>query len=68
MQKVTYHIPNISCHHCIHTIKTELEEQGGVVSVEGDLDSKCIVISYNPPAAPELLVDILKEINYPPDL
>ena len=30
MTTVTYSIPNISCMHCVHTIKTEVSELAGV--------------------------------------
>jgi copper chaperone CopZ len=40
MKTVTYNIPNISCGHCVHTIKMEVSELEGVQSVEADADSQ----------------------------
>ena len=40
MTTVTYHIPAISCEHCVHTIKTELSDLQGIARVEGDVESK----------------------------
>ena len=36
MEKQTFSIPNISCNHCVMTIKNELDELEGVVTVDGD--------------------------------
>jgi len=36
MEKQTFIIPNISCGHCVMSIKSELNELDGVKSVEGD--------------------------------
>ncbi len=67
MKTVTYTIPNISCGHCVHTIKTEVGEIAGVKSVEADLKvRKSPSISIDP-ANEEQIIDLLKEINYPPN-
>lgn len=66
MNTVTYNIPNISCHHCIHTIKTELGELSGVLSVQGDVDTKKVVVTYEAPATDSNIEDLLTEIDYPP--
>jgi len=44
MEKQTFIIPNISCGHCVMSIKGELNEIDGVKSVEGDPDSKSITV------------------------
>ena len=67
MEKNTFHIPNISCGHCVHTIKNEMEELEGVLKVEGDIDKKEITIDWESPATLQAIKDTLKEINYPPD-
>ena len=65
MEKVTYEIPNISCKHCIHTIKMELGELEGVLNVDADLETKSITVSFDTPASPEKIEVALSEINYP---
>ena len=65
MATVTYTIPNISCGHCLHTIKTELGELAGVQSVDGEVEKKIVTITYNAPADEESVLALLKEINYP---
>lgn len=65
MSKITYSVPNISCGHCVHTIQTELSEIEGVVRVEADADTKLVTVEYTEPATPQVLEDLLQEINYP---
>jgi copper chaperone CopZ len=66
MNTVTYTIPNINCHHCVHTIKSEVAQLLGVLSVQGDPESKQVVITYEEPATKEKIESLLAEINYPP--
>ena len=65
MNTVTYQIPNISCHHCIHTIKSEVGEMSGVLNVDGDVDTKNVTITFDAPASSEKIEALLAEINYP---
>ncbi len=65
MKTVTYNIPNISCGHCVHTIKMEVADLDGVQSVEASAESKTATISYAPPATEESIKALLSEINYP---
>lgn len=67
MNTVTYTIPNISCHHCINSITMELSDLAGVKTVQGDVDTKQVVVSYEPPATPAQMEKVLAEINYPPE-
>lgn len=62
---VTYTIPNISCGHCVHTIKSELSELAGVRAVEADQVNKQATITYEPPATEDGIKALLAEINYP---
>ncbi len=65
MQTKTLTIPNISCGHCVMTIKKELSEIEGVSKVEGDPGSKSITLEWDMPATLETIKATLKEINYP---
>lgn len=66
MKTVTYTVPNISCMHCVHTIKTEVGELQGVQSVDASAQTKQVTIAFDTPATEEEIVTLLKEINYPP--
>ena len=65
MEKQTFSISNITCGHCVMTIKNELSELEGVKAVEGDPASKSITVELEAPATPEIVRETLKEINYP---
>ncbi len=65
MTNVTYSIPNISCGHCVHTIKTELSELPGVSAVEASAQSKTATITFEAPATEAKIKALLAEINYP---
>jgi copper chaperone CopZ len=65
MNTVTYNIPNISCNHCVHTIKNEVSELRGVLTVQGDPASKSITITFEEPVTKEKLEALLAEIDYP---
>lgn len=65
MKTVTYSIPNISCGHCVHTIKNELGELAGVKTVDADQMFKTATITFDLPATEEKIKSLLAEINYP---
>ena len=66
MKTVTYTVPNISCMHCVHTIKTEVSDLQGVQSVDADAQTKQVTVAFDNPATEEKIVELLKEINYAP--
>jgi len=65
MEKKTFSIPNISCGHCVMSIKNELSELDGVKSVEGNPEAKSIDVEWDAPITEDKIIDTLKEINYP---
>lgn len=65
MKTVTYTIPNISCMHCVHTIKTEVSELPGVQKVEADASTQKATITFDAPATEEKIKSLLAEIDYP---
>ena len=65
MEKQTFVIPNISCGHCVMSIKGELNEIAGVKGVEGDPDTKSITVEWESPTSANTIKKRLKEINYP---
>jgi copper chaperone CopZ len=67
MTTVKYNVPNISCQHCVHTIVNELSELPGIQSVNADVTSKQVVVTFAPPATEEAIISLLTEINYPPE-
>jgi len=65
MAKETFFIPNISCGHCVMTIKKELTAMEGVKAVEGNPEEKSISVEWEAPATRDKIKEALKEINYP---
>ncbi|MFC1828743.1 heavy-metal-associated domain-containing protein [Thermodesulfobacteriota bacterium] len=65
MNSETFTIPNISCGHCVNSIKNELSELDGITKVEGDPENKRITVEWESPITMEKIKDTLVEINYP---
>jgi copper chaperone CopZ len=65
MENQTLTVPNITCGHCVMSIKNELSELEGIRSVEGDPENKVIAVEWESPATLKKIKDTLKEINYP---
>lgn len=65
MAKDTFSIPNISCGHCVNTIKNELSELEGIKSVEDSPEAKTVDVEWEAPANFDKIKDTLKEINFP---
>lgn len=67
MARQTFTIPNISCGHCINSIRTELSEMDGIKSVDGNPAARTIDVEWRDPATETAIRGLLKEINYPAD-
>ena len=65
MEKQTFVVPNISCGHCVMSIKNELNEIDGVKNVEGDPDTKSITVEWESHTSANAIKEKLQEINYP---
>jgi len=66
MASKTLKVPNISCQHCIMTIKREVGALPGVTSVEGKVDSQEVTVVYDGEGTLEKAIETLREIDYPP--
>jgi copper chaperone CopZ len=66
MGKRTFLVPSISCGHCTATIKRELEEVEGVVTVHGDPASKQVTVEWQAPATWEEIHSVMVDISHPP--
>jgi copper chaperone len=65
MESTTLTIPNISCHHCVMTVKQALGKLEGVSNVDGDPGTKKVVIQWESPATLEGIRAALRHIDYP---
>ena len=66
MPAKTFRVPNISCGHCVMTIKNEVGELTGVSRVDADKDTRMVTGEWSEPATWEQIKGLLVEINYPP--
>ena len=66
MASKTFKVPNISCEHCIRTIKREVGALPGVSVVEGEVESQEVTVVYDGERTLEKAIETLKEIGYPP--
>ncbi len=68
MATKTVKVPNISCGHCVMTIKNEVAELEGVKRVEAAEDTKLVTVEWEePPQSWANIQALLEEINYPPE-
>lgn len=67
MAEKTFTVPNISCGHCVHSIKSEVGDLAGVQRVEADQASQRVTVVWDAPATWEQIQQTLVEINYPPE-
>jgi copper chaperone len=61
MEQITLSIPNISCHHCVMTIKRESGFVDGADFVSGDVEAKTATFDVENDRA----LAALKEAGYP---
>ncbi len=66
MAKKVYVCPDISCHHCTMTIERELKMVPGVLSVQGDVETKKVVVEVSDESVFPQVEATLVEIGYPP--
>ena len=65
MSTVSLKVPNISCNHCVHTIKTEVAELEGIRRVDANPNTKVVTVDFDPPATQAKIEALLAEIDYP---
>lgn len=66
MEKKTVKVPNVGCDGCVSTIKSEVSALPGVVSVEGNPDTKLITVQWDDPATWSAITTKMQEIDYAP--
>ena len=66
MSTVKLSVPNISCGHCVETIRRELSALEGVSRVEASAATRDVEVDFEPPATTESITALLTEINYSP--
>ncbi len=59
-------VQNISCSHCVHSIRREVALIPGVSSVLADLAAGKVTVTWESPATWEQVVETLVDIGCPP--
>ncbi len=67
MEQKTVKVPNIGCNGCVKTIKNEVSELPGVVSVEGSVETKIVTVQWDAPATWATISNKMAEIDYAPE-
>jgi copper chaperone len=65
METITLNIPNISCHHCIMTIKRESGFVEGAEFIDGDIEAKKATFEVAGDESLTSLKETLAEAGYP---
>ena len=66
IEHVTVTAPDISCGHCVATVKEAVGALQGVASVEADADTKRIEIDFDPGRVSLTEIElVLDEAGYP---
>ncbi len=65
METKTLNVPDISCGHCVATIKRELSPMAGVQKVDGDPGRKQVTVTVSSPEVWPKVEKALDEIGYP---
>jgi copper ion binding protein len=66
MEQATLEAPDISCDHCIQSIKKAVEKLPGVTFVSGDPEAKRVVVQFDPHQTPVADVEAaMEEEGYP---
>lgn len=67
MESKTVKVPSVGCDGCVNTIKSEVGEVPGVVSVEGSPDTQMITVQWDSPADWAAIKSKMVEIEYAPE-
>lgn len=65
MKTLSYSIPNVSCQHCLNTIKAALETMPGVDFIEADIPNKILTIEGSNELDDDAIRAKLIQIGYP---
>jgi copper chaperone CopZ len=65
MAEITLSIPNISCNHCVMTVKRESGFVDGAEFVSGDVEAKTATFQVDGDESLAALKETLSEAGYP---
>ena len=65
MTTKTYHVPAISCGHCVATIERELKQLEGVLTVTAEQEPKRVTVQVTDDSLLPQIEQTLVELGYP---
>ncbi len=65
MEKQIFFVPNISCGHCVMSVKNGLKGIDGVKTIDGDPAAKTVTVQWDAPASAAAIKAKLSELGYP---
>jgi copper chaperone CopZ len=68
-----FHVPDVSCGHCVSAIDEAVTPVAGVAGVRVDLATKTVTVRYDPGRVrPDRLADVIEDCGYsidkPPEM
>lgn len=64
MQTEQYHVPAISCQHCVRAVTNEVNKLVGVSEINVDLTTKVVTVAHNEFVSSGAIVAAIKEAGY----
>ncbi|HMQ32207.1 MAG TPA: heavy-metal-associated domain-containing protein [Chloroflexaceae bacterium] len=64
MKTEQFHVPGVSCQHCVRAVTAEVGKLAGVSNVQVNLDNKVVTVEHGEGVAPEAIVAAIKEAGY----
>lgn len=64
MRSDRYHVPGVSCQHCVAAVTAEVGKLIGVSRVEVDLDRKIVTVEHDAGVAEATIVAAIKAAGY----
>jgi copper chaperone CopZ len=66
METKTFKVLNMSCNGCVSTVRGEIEQIAGVVTVDINKPDQLVTVAWNTPASWPTIEKALVEIDYAP--
>lgn len=66
MESKTFRIPNMHCNGCVHTVRNELTQIGGISRVDINQSAQLVTVEWDAPASWQTIQKALTDIDYAP--
>ncbi len=66
MESKTFQVTNMTCNGCVNTVRAEIEDLSGIVSVDVNKSAQLVTVEWDAPATWDTIKNALTEIDYAP--